>query len=255
MLLLVDNSNRTTKLALTGPEQPCIDALCRIPSDTLSPATITAVLPAGITIDAILWASVTATGPAILDAYARSLGVPGRGLDGTNAPLDLRGCPEPHAIGPDRLANALAANARAAGRPAIAIDAGTAITFNVVDPGSPFPVFRGGAIAPGLAVFSNWLQAHTARLPEIPFPMPRNVPPAIGTTTVAAMSAAAWHGAAGMLRGILDAQCAGLGTEASIFLTGTDAPVVAAMLAPRGIEVVPPLTLDGLRLAAAFLLD
>lgn len=248
MFLLVDNSNRTTKLALAGAEGIFPGSLVRLPSDGLSASGLETCLAGGQVIEAIVWSSVTAGGTNVLRDFARAHGVPGHALDGASVPMDLSRIAAPLEIGPDRLANALAGARRAPSGTVIAIDAGTAITFNVVenDGSGGLPIFLGGAIAPGLRVFTAWLHEHTARLPEIRFPLADDVPPAIATATIPAMAAAAWHGAAGMVRGILDAQVAALGGDPVVFLTGSDALALAAMLGDRPCVQVPLLTLEGL---------
>ena len=54
--------------------------------------------------------------------------------------------PKPETIGPDRLANALAARSMF-GAPALVVDFGTAVTFDVIDARGNY---TGGIIAPGL---------------------------------------------------------------------------------------------------------
>lgn len=250
MLLLVDNSNRTTKLALGDGDGVVSASLRRCPSAGLTVDGLQEAIRGLPAPDAVCWASVTRDGPAILREFAVALGVPGFELQPETCGLDLSGYAEPSTIGPDRLANALAAAARFPGQTAIALDAGTAITFNAVrsNEGSK-PVFLGGAIAPGLGLFSGWLAGHTARLPEIPFPGPsESPPPPMGRSTMEALRAAAWHGATGMMREILARQSESLGTQTTLIITGSDAPTVAAMLG-GGHPVEPLLTLDGIRLA------
>src|SRR3974390_338152 len=69
-------------------------------------------------------------------------------------PRTLRGVgvdyPKPNSIGPDRLANAVAACHRF-GAPAVVVDFGTAVTFDVVDRG---PNYVGGIIAPAPAAIT-----------------------------------------------------------------------------------------------------
>src|SRR5262249_40851554 len=66
-------------------------------------------------------------------------------------PKSLRGVgidyPKPATIGPDRLANSVAAHHHF-GAPSVVVDFGTAVTFDVVNPSGNY---AGGIIAPGLA--------------------------------------------------------------------------------------------------------
>src|SRR5439155_19794744 len=71
--------------------------------------------------------------------------------------------PKPQSIGADRLANA-AAVAELYGFPAVVIDFGTAVTFDIV---SERRTYIGGLIAPGLEAMTNFLYKRTALLPRI----------------------------------------------------------------------------------------
>ena len=69
----------------------------------------------------------------------------------------------PDSIGPDRLANAVAAT-RHFGAPVVVVDFGTAVTFDVVDADSHYV---GGIIAPGIAMMTDYLHERTALLPRV----------------------------------------------------------------------------------------
>ena len=77
----------------------------------------------------------------------------------TCAGLDLA-YPKPHEIGEDRIANAIAAQ-EFYRIPAIVIDMGTAVTFDIISRQG----YEGGIIAPGLAVMTHYLHEQTALLP------------------------------------------------------------------------------------------
>ena len=80
-------------------------------------------------------------------------------------PGTLRGVgidyPRPETIGADRLANAVAV-ARHFSTPAVVVDFGTAVTFDVVDRSGNY---IGGIITPGLAAMTDYLHEKTALLP------------------------------------------------------------------------------------------
>src|SRR3984957_934300 len=89
-------------------------------------------------------------------------------LDGlVLTPKTLRGVgidyPQPNTIGPDRLANAVAAKHHY-GAPSVVVDFGTAVTFDVVDRAGNYV---GGIIAPGLAGMTEYLHEKPALLPRI----------------------------------------------------------------------------------------
>ena len=84
---------------------------------------------------------------------------------------------DPREVGPDRIANAVAARERH-GAPAIVVDFGTSTNFDVV---SAAGEFAGGVLAPGIEVSMDALFARAARLPKVPFVAPERV---ISQTTV-----------------------------------------------------------------------
>jgi type III pantothenate kinase len=88
--------------------------------------------------------------------------------------------PKPETIGPDRLANAVAARHRF-GTPSVVVDFGTAVTFDVVDARGNYV---GGIIAPGLAAMTDYLHEKTALLPRIRI---REVKSLVGKSTEHAM--------------------------------------------------------------------
>jgi type III pantothenate kinase len=105
--------------------------------------------------------------------------------------------PRPETIGPDRLANAVAVKARF-GAPAVVVDFGTAVTFDVVDRHGDYV---GGIIAPGLAAMTEYLHEKTALLPRIRI---RDVSRAIGRSTEQAMLVGAVHGYRGLVRELIE---------------------------------------------------
>ena len=106
---------------------------------------------------------------------------------------------KPETIGPDRLANAVAARHHF-GAPAVVVDFGTAVTFDVVNRAGDY---AGGIIAPGLAAMTDYLHEKTALLPRIRI---REIKTAIGRSTEEAMLVGAVHGYRG-----LDPRAAGRG--------------------------------------------
>lgn len=83
---------------------------------------------------------------------------------GCRIPFEM-GYRTPATLGNDRLAAASAAWMEYAnGSAVVVIDAGTAVTFEVVDAEG---VYRGGAIAPGPALLSRALRTGTAQLPAV----------------------------------------------------------------------------------------
>lgn len=150
--------------------------------------------------------------------------------------------PQPGRIGPDRLLGVAGALALGARGPLVVIDAGTACTFNVLDARG---VFRGGAIAPGLAAFVDYLAERTARLPRVTLGEIARAG-AIGRETRAAIAAACRHGFVGQARGLVQAIAAELGLpprRLRVLVTGGAAPLLADGL---GWTAEPSLVLRGL---------
>src|SRR5207302_2125097 len=104
--------------------------------------------------------------------------------------------PQPDKIGADRLANA-AGVAAIYGAPAIVVDFGTAVTFDII---SPDKKYIGGVIAPGLEAMTDYLYQRTALLPKIYLLEPAH---AIGKSTREAMLAGAVIGYRGLVKEIL----------------------------------------------------
>lgn len=150
--------------------------------------------------------------------------------------------PMPRTIGPDRLANAIAAR-EFFGAPSVVVDFGTAVTFDVIDGRGHY---TGGIIAPGLAAMTSYLHEKTALLPRIEI---REVKTIVGKSTEEAMLIGAVHGYRGLIRELIlklrrELDCRRL----PVVATGGYAKLLARRL-PEIVAVDPLLTLKGLRLA------
>jgi len=152
--------------------------------------------------------------------------------------------PAPKTIGADRLANA-AAVAVLYGWPAIVVDFGTAVTFDII---SERKCYIGGVIAPGLEAMTNFLYQRTALLPKLSLKEPRR---AIGRSTIDAMMSGAVFGYRGLVREIIARIKAEqfAGRRVKIVATGGYARLIAAQL-PEIQAIHPHLTLEGLRIVA-----
>src|SRR6266513_4705467 len=152
--------------------------------------------------------------------------------------------PKPQSIGADRLANAAAVTALY-GCPAIVVDFGTAVTFDIV---SEHRAYVGGVIAPGLEAMTNFLYKRSALLPKLSLKEPRH---AIGKSTIQAMLSGAVFGYRGLLREILSRIRAEQFPRKKVHVvaTGGYARLIARGLPEMGL-VHPNLTLEGLRIVA-----
>jgi type III pantothenate kinase len=148
---------------------------------------------------------------------------------------------DPREVGPDRIANAVAALERH-GAPAIVVDFGTSTNFDVV---SAAGEYVGGVLAPGIEVSMDALFARAARLRKVPFVAPEHV---IGKTTVAALQSGLVYGFAGQVDAIVDRIREELkAPEASAIATGG----LAELIVPHSKTITAidqELTLHGLRL-------
>ena len=241
MLLLLDIGNTHTHLGLAGrkvvrqadfPTRNWFDGRA---SDIVKTFTARQNI-AGVALCSVV---PKATKPA--ERLAKSFGVPYLELNSTT----LRGVgvdyPKPATIGPDRLANALAA-CRHFGAPSVVVDFGTAVTFDVVNKKCDYV---GGIIAPGLAAMTDYLHEKTALLPKIEIREPKS---AIGKSTTEAMLVGAVHGYRGLIKELIDEVRGELGAEnLPVVATGGYAKLMARGL-PLITAVMPELTLEGLRI-------
>jgi type III pantothenate kinase len=158
---------------------------------------------------------------------------------GTRTGIALR-YDDPRELGPDRIANAVAARERY-GAPCIVVDFGTSTNFDIV---SAAGEFVGGVLAPGIEVSMEALFARAARLIKVDFVEP---PAAIGKTTAQALQSGLVYGFAGQVDGIVARIRAELGAEAPVVATGG----LAGLIAPHSATISTVdefLTLEGLRL-------
>jgi len=142
------------------------------------------------------------------------------------------------------LANAVAVT-ELYGFPAIVVDFGTAVTFDIV---SGQRKYIGGVIAPGLEAMTNFVYQRTALLPKISLKEPRSV---IGKSTIEAMRSGAVIGYRGLVREILARIKAEQFPRRKVYVvaTGGYARLIAGQLPEIG-AIRPHLTLEGLRIVA-----
>jgi type III pantothenate kinase len=155
--------------------------------------------------------------------------------------------PQPDKVGIDRLLNAVAIKSRrATNASAIVVDAGSAVTVDVVDKEG---VFHGGAIFPGLQLMVRALHEHTALLPMVEVDGEFTLP---GKSTVAAMKAGVFCAVSGGIREIVERLLKEpqTGQPCEIFAGGGDAPLLVPHL-PFKMTLWPEMTLEGLRITSS----
>ncbi|WP_103981030.1 type III pantothenate kinase [Helcococcus massiliensis] len=129
----------------------------------------------------------------------------------------------PKEVGADRIANSVAM-AHGYKLPAILIDMGTAITFDVV---SEKGEYLGGVIAPGVVIASNSLFEKASKLPKVEFEKPKNV---VGKNTVDAIKSGMFTGYVGLVDNIIDSILKELdykANETTIISTGGYSKIIA----------------------------
>jgi type III pantothenate kinase len=145
----------------------------------------------------------------------------------------------PKEVGPDRIANAVAAYDLYGG-PSIVVDFGTANTIEAI---SEKGEYLGGAIFPGIEISMDALFGRAAALRRVELVPPKHV---IGKSTVESIQSGCVFGYSGQVDALVDRFRAELG-ECTVIATGGLAEPILAF--SRTIQHYEPwLTLQGLRI-------
>jgi type III pantothenate kinase len=241
MLLAVDVGNTQTALGLYDGNQ--LREHWRLATEAQRTGDELRIFLGGLVdLSSLTGLALSATVPALVRSYeefAERVGAPILVLGpGTRTGIPIR-YDDPREVGPDRIANAVAAKERY-GSPCIVVDFGTSTNFDVV---SPEGEYVGGVLAPGIQISMDALFERAARLVKVDFVEP---PSAIGKTTATALQSGLVYGFAGQVDGIVGRIRAELGEEqAPVVATGG----LAELIAPHAAtveHVAPFLTLEGL---------
>lgn len=252
MNLVIDVGNTQTAIGLF--EDGSLRDHWRVGSDaTRTPDELALLLrelmlAAGDDPGAVQRAVIGSVVPPLTDALRRTmqrLHVPLTVVVEPQSPLPIRlDVEEPLTVGADRIVNTLAAS-RIYGRDTIAVDLGTATTFDCITADG---VFIGGVIAPGIPVGQEWLVRRTAKLPRVELVPPERV---IGRRTETCLQSGILYSAVDAIDGIVRRiKQEWERPDAFVVATGGFASVIAPYC--QTIEHVEPfLTLIGLELAGA----
>jgi len=143
-------------------------------------------------------------------------------------------------VGQDRLVNAYAAK-RLYGAPAVVVDFGTAITFDII---SKKGDYLGGLILPGIELSLSGLYKRTALLPKVELKPASSI---IGRDTVNSMRGGILFGFGAMCDGLISKYKRILGKNTRIIATGGNSKLIKKYA--KSIQVVDEdLTLKGLLL-------
>jgi len=242
MLLAIDVGNTQTVFGLfEGPE---LREHWRVATEAHRTGDEVGLLLRGLVdVSTLEGICLSSTVPPLIRSYEELAEEVGAALlvvgPGTRTGIPVR-YDDPREVGPDRIANAVAANERH-GAPCIVVDFGTSTNFDVV---SPEGEYVGGVLAPGIEVSMDALFQRAARLFEVDFAEP---PTVIAKTTAASLQSGLVYGFAGQVDGIVERIRGELGEEAQTVATGGLADLIVPHA--RTLERVDPfLTLEGLRL-------
>lgn len=205
--------------------------------------------PIQLPLRGVIGSVVPAVEPLLIRGFRRAFDSKPR-LISDPAPLASEGGPlpirlaveEPHTVGADRMLNTLAAT-RLYGVDTIAVDLGTATTFDCI---SADGVFLGGVIAPGPRAGIEGLAQHASKLPFIDLVPPESV---IGKRTEVCLRSGCFYAIVDAIDGMvrrIRAEWERPG--AKVVVTGG----LANLIGPHceTVDVVEPyLTLYGLELA------
>ena len=163
-------------------------------------------------------------------------------LGNDDLPIDIR-VDAPERVGTDRLLAAVAVNRlRAARQPAIVVDAGSAITVDLVSANGDF---EGGAILPGLEMVARAMANQTDLLPFVSYSISDGPPPVIGKSTSAAIGSGLFWGGIGAVREVVTRMSSDVKGDLQLFLAGGDAEKLSPFL-PSSAQIVPELVLAGI---------
>src|SRR5215211_3866275 len=230
MLLTVDVGNTQTVLGLYQGER--LAEHWRISTDAERTGDELGVLMNGLLdAEAVDGICLSSTVPALVREYEHLAAewasapvlVLGPGVK-TGIPIRYD---DPHEVGPDRIANAVAARERY-GAPCVVVDFGTSTNFDVV---SAAGEYIGGVLAPGIEISMDALFARAARLFRVDFAAPPSV---IGKTTAAALQSGLVYGFAGQVDAIVGRIREELGApDAPAIATGG----LAALISPHSSTI------------------
>jgi len=193
-------------------------------------------------LEAVAIASVVPPLTPVLRAAGERLGARTVVVD-ASTPLPIRlDVDEPLSVGSDRIVNTLAA-ARLYARDTIAVDLGTATSFDCITADG---TFIGGVIAPGVQTGAETLVRRTAKLPRVDLQPP---PTVIGRRTESVLRSGIFFAAVDSVDGIVRRIREEWNRpDAFVVATGGIAPLLAPHCATVQ-HVEPLLTLHGLRFA------
>ncbi|WP_457625635.1 type III pantothenate kinase [Persephonella sp.] len=130
---------------------------------------------------------------------------------------------KPEEVGTDRLVNAFGV-VRKYGYPAVAVDFGTAVTFDVIN---EMGEYTGGAIFPGIDASVESLFSKTAKLPSVNL---KDISGVIGRTTVDSIRSGIYFGYISLVEGMIEKINKQTGHKHKVIITGGSGELISGGL-------------------------
>ncbi len=146
----------------------------------------------------------------------------------------------PETLGPDRVANTIAAT-QIYGSPVLVVDCGTAINIDLIDRDGQF---SGGIIYPGLHTGRDALASHAPALPEVQITGEVKL---IGRNTIECIQSGLINGAVALINHVID-EVSNYNEGLIVVITGGHGPIIHPLL-HSGTILDVHMTLKGLGLA------
>ena len=235
-IITIDNGNTTVKVAYFDGSRPMASNRFRREDIMVLERFLSTFQPSG----AIVCSTASEKGTEPIERYVRARCQHLMRLTHeTPLPITL-GYATPHTLGRDRIATAVGAWTHLKGQAdVLVIDAGTAITYDLVTANGHF---EGGNIAPGMALRFQALHEHTGRLPLV---SPEGNLPVIGYDTETAIRSGVMLGLIGEIKSYI-ALLQIEHPDLKVFLTGGDAQLLLPHLESLGVEYQEHLAAEGL---------
>ena len=232
LYLTIDQGNTAAKLAV-WQDAELLDLLIE---PMLTPAVVEQFVAPFGRMKAAIYCSVASEGSNIVEGIGHIADRVMRLTNRTPVPIKID-YKSPCTLGTDRIAAAVGANTSYPGEKMLVVDAGTAVTYDVVDAGH----FLGGNIAPGMRMRLEALHRFTQRLPEVEVPRELNYDTFLGYDTPSAMILGAIYGIVGAISYYHER----LGRDTRVVMTGGWARELSG-LCDFEVSVEPDLASKGL---------
>ncbi|MDE6049693.1 MAG: type III pantothenate kinase [Paramuribaculum sp.] len=233
LYLTIDQGNTAAKLAVWRDSE-LLDLLIE---PMLTPAVVERFVSPFGRMKAAIYCSVASEGNNIVEGITHLAEKVMRLTNRTPLPIVID-YKSPDTLGTDRIAAAVGACTSYPGEKMLVVDAGTAVTYDVV---SADGHFLGGNIAPGMRMRLEALHRFTRRLPEVEVPRELKYDTFMGYDTPSAMILGAIYGIVGAISYYHER----LGSDTRVVMTGGWA-IELSGLCDFSVSVEPDLASKGL---------